>query len=262
MQLEGMRALITGAGSGIGQALAIEGARRNMRLALVGRRLEPLQQTLSLLTGRGHFAIGADVTKAMDRSSLAAAIEKRWRSLDILVNNAGIVPVGLLAETADDQLQSVIETNLLAPIALVREALPLLQRQRGSRVVNIGSVLGDIPYPLFAAYSATKSGLRGFSIAMRRELAPLGVGVTYAAPRAARTPASRPLHGLIQPFNMKLDSPESVAKRIWDAVARDGDSVYPPGPERLFVLIQHLLPRLVDRSIAKQFARVGKLNIS
>ena len=73
-------------------------------------------------------------------------------------------------------------------MAMVRDALPLLKKSKGARVVNIGSVLGDIPYPLFASYSATKAGLRGFSIALRRELAPLGIGVTYAAPRAHAHP--------------------------------------------------------------------------
>jgi NAD(P)-dependent dehydrogenase (short-subunit alcohol dehydrogenase family) len=157
----------------------------------------------------------------------------------------------------DAELQMVIETNLLGPMALARLAIPLLQRGQGARIVNIGSVLGDIPYPLFAAYSATKSGLRGFSIALRRELAPLGIGVTYAAPRATRTPASRPLQALIEPFRMKLDTPQAVAKSVWNAVAREADSIYPAGQERLFVLIQRLLPQLVDRSIAKQLSRVG-----
>ncbi len=174
-----------------------------------------------------------------------------------MVNNAGVVPVGPFVQITDDQLAAVMETNLLAPMALARQALPLLRRGKGARIVNIGSVLGDIPYPLFAAYSASKSGLRGFSIALRRELAPLGIGVTYAAPRATRTAASRPLQALIEPFKMKLDSPQAVAMSVWKAVAREANSVYPAGPERLFVLIQRLLPQLVDRSIAKQLSRVG-----
>ena len=256
MQFEGKRAVITGAGSGIGRALAIEGSERGIRLALMGRRREALDQILSKLTGTGHFVVTGDITIAADRLSLMVAVEKEWGGLDILVNNAGVIPFGPLIETTDDQLQAAIDTNLLGPMALVREALPLLRREKG-RVVNIGSVFGDIPYPLFAAYSATKAGLRGFSIALRRELAPLGIGVTYAALRATRTPASDPLQALIEPFDMKLDEPEAVAKFVWDAVARDADNVYPKGPERLFVLLQHLLPHVVDKSIAKQLSKVG-----
>jgi NAD(P)-dependent dehydrogenase (short-subunit alcohol dehydrogenase family) len=257
VRLEGKCAIITGAGSGIGRALAIEAAGRGVSLALAGRRREALQQTLLKLPGTEHFAFSADVTDPAGREALMKAVATRWGKLDMLVNNAGLVPVGPLAQISDDQLRAALETNLLAPMALARLATPLLQRGEAPRIVNIGSVLGDIPYPLFAAYSATKSGLRGFSIALRRELAPLGIGVTYAAPRATRTPASRPLQALIEPFRMKLDSPQAVAKSVWNAVAREANSSYPAGAERMFVLIQRLVPQLVDRSIAKQLARVA-----
>lgn len=257
MQLKDKRAVITGAGSGIGRALAIEAAGRGVSLVLTGRRREALQQTLLKLPGTEHFVVAGDITSPADRAALIDAISARWGKLDMLINNAGLVPVGPLAQTTDDELHAVLETNLLAPMALARMAVPLLKRGEGARIVNIGSVLGDIPYPLFAAYSATKSGLRGFSIALRRELAPLGIGVTYAAPRATHTAASRPLQALIEPFRMKLDSPQAVAKSVWNAVAREANSSYPAGAERMFVLIQRLLPQLVDRSIAKQLSRVG-----
>ena len=257
MQLKGKCAVITGGGSGIGRALAIEAAGRGMCLALFGRRREALQHAMLKLPGTGHFIVAGDVTEPADRKALLSTVDRRWGKLDMLVNNAGVVPVGPLISTSDSELGSAIATNLLAPMALARDAVPLLRQAEGGRIVNIGSVLGDIPYPLFAAYSATKSGLRGFSIALRRELAPLGIGVTYAAPRATRTAASLPLRALIEPFNMKLDMPQTVARSIWNAVAREADSVYPAGAERLFVLIQRLMPHVVDRSIAKQFARVA-----
>jgi short-subunit dehydrogenase len=258
--LDGKLAVITGAGAGIGRALAIEAAARGVRLALFGRRLAPLQETLSKLLGTGHLLIEGDVTSPADRAALMAAIDHRWGRLDILINNAGIVSAGPLRDVTDDELRLIVETNLLAPIALVRQAMPLLQRANRPRIVNIGSLLGDIPYPLFAVYSATKSGLHGFSVALRRELAPLEIGVTYAAPRATRTASSHVLGGLIEPFRMKLDDPEAVARSIWKGVGREMDSVYPPGPERIFVLLQRLLPQLVDRSIARQLARVSHVS--
>jgi short-subunit dehydrogenase len=256
MQLEGMRAVITGSGSGIGRMLAIEGARRGVRVGLAGRRREALHATLSKLPGLDHFAYVADITASADRKSLSAVVHSQWGGLDILVNNAGIVPVGPFAEATDDQLRAVVETNLLAPMALTRVMLPLMGRSGPARIVNVGSMFGDIPYPLFAAYSATKAGLRGLSGALRRELAPMGVGVTYASPRATRTVAARPMKRLIEPFNIKFDTAENVARRIWDAVERDADSVYPAGPERFFVLLQRLAPRLVDRAVAKQLAKI------
>ena len=255
MQLEGKRALITGAGSGIGQRLAIEAATRGISLIITGRRPEALSETLAKLPGKTHYAFNADVTKAEDRTALVEAVSAHWGALDILVNHAGVVPVGSLAGSTDDELETAVATNLVAPISLIRQALPLLGRGETARVVNIGSVLGDIPYPMMAVYSATKSGLRGFSIALRRELESLGIGVTYAAPRATRTAAAKALGPLVDAFGLKLDPPDAVARRIWDAVARDAKSVYPPGPEKMFVLVERLFPNIVDKSVAKQLAK-------
>jgi NAD(P)-dependent dehydrogenase (short-subunit alcohol dehydrogenase family) len=250
MRLDGKKALITGSGSGIGRSLAIEAAKRGIRVALTGRRPQALEETLSQLAGGGHIVLPADVADPGDRKKLIAGIRARWDGLDLLVNNAGVMPVGPLGTMTDEDLRVALETNLLAPMALVREALPLVKQSEGARIVNIGSVFGDIPYPLYAPYSATKAGLRGFSIALRRELAPLGIGVTYAAPRATNTPAAR------SPFEMTLDAPEAVAKFVWNAVAREANAIYPPGPERMYVLIQRLFPHVIDKAIAKQFARV------
>ena len=113
-------------------------------------------------------------------------------------------------------------------------------------------MFGDIAYPLFSAYSASKFALRGLSIALRRELKEFGVGVTYAAPRATNTDAASAFGRLVAPMQMRIDDPAKVARDIWTAVARDADSVYAKGPERFFVLVQRLFPQLVDRSIEGQ----------
>jgi len=96
-------------------------------------------------------------------------------------------------------------------------------------LVNVGWVFGDIAYPYFAACSASKFGLRGFSDALRRELSGEGVTVTYAAPRATPTAASGAFGHLVEPLRMTLDSPEAAARRIWEAVARGEREAYPRG---------------------------------
>jgi short-subunit dehydrogenase len=247
--------LITGAGSGIGRALAVEAAKRGMAVALVGRRPETLEATAALLAGPVPvLVLAADVTQPEERRRLALRVDQAWGSLNTLVNNAGVVEGGPVSEIDDDALERVFETNAIAPIALAREFLPLLRNRKPSRVVNIGSVFGDIPYPGFAAYSASKFALRGFSIALRREWAKLGISVTYAAPRATRTAAAAAFGPLIEAAKMTLDEPDRVARQIWDAVERGDHSVYPRGAERVFVLAQRLFPRLVDRALAKQAA--------
>ena len=255
MLLEGKRTLITGAGSGIGRALALEASRLGMRVALCGRRAEALAETLSGMapTGR-HLRLRGDITNPAVRRGMRDHLWRQWGGLDVLVNNAGVIAIGPLAYATDAEFEQMMATNVVAPLALTREMLPLLRRAMPSRVVNVGSMFGDIPYPLFAAYSASKFALRGLSIALRRELRSYGVGVTYAAPRATKTDASRMLDPLVEPMQMRMDSPARVAAEIWHAVAKDRDTIYAKGPERLFVLVQRLLPRLVDRAIAAQMA--------
>ncbi len=255
MQLEGKRALITGAGSGIGRALAIEASRRGMIVALGGRRGDALAETLAMMSPSGrHMRLRGDVTVPAVRRGIRDHLWRQWGGLDVLVNNAGVIPVGPLACASDAELEQVMATNVVAPLALTREMLPLLRRAAPSRVVNVGSMFGDIPYPLFAAYSASKCALRGLSIALRREIKSYGIGVTYASPRATRTSAADAMAPLAAPMQMRFDQPDRVAAQIWRAVTKDADSAYGKGPERLFVLLQRLLPKFIDRAVAAQMA--------
>lgn len=253
MPRDGRRVLITGGGSGIGRALAIEAARRGDSVALCGRRSDALAETAAALPA-DPILIQADITVADDRARIVARLEEAWGGLDVLVNNAGVVAGGPADRLGDAALEAMLRTNILAPIALTRDLAPLLRAARPARVVNIGSMFGDIAYPGFAAYSATKFALRGFSSALRREWHPHGIGVTYAAPRATRTAAAAAFQDLIVATGMALDDPDRVARQIWDGVAAGRDEIYPRGAERLFVLIQRLAPKLIDRALARAAA--------
>jgi short-subunit dehydrogenase len=129
--------------------------------------------------------------------------------------------------------------------------LPSLEAAQG-RVVNVGSVFGDIAYPFFAAYSATKFGLRGFSDALRRELSGRGVGVTYIAPRATQTAAEAEFAALVEPMDMTMDTPARVATQAWDAIEAGKRESFPRGKERLFVKIQRLFPSIIDKAVGAQ----------
>ncbi len=250
MPRDRQRVLITGAGSGIGRALAVIAAQRGMSVALSGRRRDALEATVALLgAGGNHLVLPGDITEGADRRRLVDRLMSEWGSLDILINNAGIVEGGELAAFDDAALARIFNTNVIGPMALTRDLLPLLQRARPSRVVNIGSVFGDIPYPMFTAYSASKFALRGFSIALRREWKQQGIGVTYAAPRATRTAALAPVERLMP--KVRADPPERVARQIWQGISRGASSVYAPGPERLFVFLQRVFPRVIDRALSR-----------
>jgi short-subunit dehydrogenase len=247
--------LITGAGSGIGRALSVEAAKRGMVVALCGRRQTALEATGALLgQGSPHLIIPADITIPQDRRRVVEIVNDQWKALDVLVNNAGVVEGGALEKFDDDAITRTFLTNVMAPMALTRDLMPLLVAARPSRVVNIGSVFGDIAYPQFSGYSASKFALRGFSNALRREWKQTGIGVTYAAPRTTRTDAAVAFDELIANAKMNVDTPAQVAQRIWRSVASGHDSIYAPAPERIYVLIQRIFPQIIDWALSRQAA--------
>jgi short-subunit dehydrogenase len=235
-------ALITGAGSGIGRALAIEAARAGYDLVLVGRRQAQLEETAALLIAGKVRLVKADITTPDGRAAIVAAAGER---LDILVNNAGRLAVGRLTDLGDEEIAQTVGTNLTAPVQLTRDLVPALSVAQG-RIVNIGSMFGMIAFPYFSAYSATKFALRGLSDALRRELSEFGIAVTYVAPRATRTPAQGAFAHLVEPFGMVLDDPERVAKRAWEGIMAGRKTIYPGVGERVFALLQALAPSLID----------------
>ncbi len=253
MKLQASRIIVTGASSGIGQALARHLAGAGARLLLVGRRQAALEETLATLAGEGHGLFAGDVTEAGVRQALVDRAQDVLGGLDALVNNAGVSHYGLFAAEDAALMARILETNLLAPMALSRAVLPVLLAQGRGRIVNVGSVFGSIGFACFASYSASKFGLRGFSEALRRELADTGVGVTYVAPRATRTAINSPLaYRMMEALKMRLDTPEAVAAQIAAAMAAGRDEVCLGWPEKLFVRLNGLWPRLVDRALRGQ----------
>lgn len=258
MRPDAPHVLITGGGSGIGRALAIEASRTGAEVAICGRRADALEETASLMnTPSEVLTIQADLTLASGRADVIDAVARHWGHLDILVNNAGVVEGGAHEILDDTTTERMFATNVLAPMALTKSAFPLLMASTGrqKRVVNIGSVFGEIAYPEFAAYSASKFALRGFSSALSREWRAHGIDVTYAAPRATRTDAAAAFSGLIARTGMSLDTPDAVARRIWTAIRAGRRRVYPAGPERLFILLQSLAPALIDRALSTKPAK-------
>jgi len=173
------RALVTGASSGIGQAIARQLARHQARLVLLARRKERLERLAAELRQLGTPAevVAGDVTDPAVRRQAVQTAAERFDGLDVLVNNAGIGALGLFAEVDDRQMRRVMEVNFFAAVEMTREALPLLRRSDRPMVVNIGSVLGHRAAPHYTAYCASKFALRGWSQSLRVELASEGIDV-------------------------------------------------------------------------------------
>ncbi|MEX5299650.1 SDR family NAD(P)-dependent oxidoreductase [Kocuria sp. CPCC 205292] len=212
MDLTDRSILLTGAGSGIGRALALELAQHPTRLALVGRRSEPLEEVAALVRRQGAEAvvISADLTADGAPAQVVAAAQEQLGGVDVLINNAGNVRAGRLEAIEESEVLAQIALNLTAPILLTRAALPALRASGEGLVVNVSSGLGLLGMAFYATYGATKAGIAHFGEALRRELHGEGVHVLNVFPGATDTPmmdssGARAEHGF------DYESPEAVA---------------------------------------------------
>ncbi len=255
MKLESQRILVTGAAGGIGKCLCALLAARGARLGLLDRgptAVTALIQDVGQLP-TDSIIIEADITQAEDRRHAVQQMNSSFGGIDALVNLAGILDFRPFEESDPGTIAKVLQINIEAPILLTREVLPQLTAQGRGRIVNVGSMFGSIAFPCFAAYSASKFALRGFSQALRRELYDSGVGVTYISPRAVKT-AFNPavIHHMAEQGLMRMDEIEWVAAKIVKAMEQNRDEVYIGFPESWFARINAIAPGLVDKSITKQ----------
>jgi NAD(P)-dependent dehydrogenase (short-subunit alcohol dehydrogenase family) len=179
--------LITGCSSGIGAALAREFARRGKRVYATARRAE----ALAALEAAGIRGLVLDVN---DDASIARALDTVSREagrLDLLVNNAGFSQVGAVIDLTREDLRRQYETNVIAPMAVTAQAVPLLRAavaQNGSAVVaNVGSIVGLFTTPFAAAYCSSKAAVHSLTDALRMELAPFGIHVVSIQPGGVRS---------------------------------------------------------------------------
>jgi short-subunit dehydrogenase len=262
MKLQGCRTLLTGAGSGIGRCLAKELGKRGARLVLVGRHGGNLAAVADEINSSGGSAVAVihDLAIAENHVRLTARTRKLLGGIDLLINNAGVSSFGEYALETPEDISNLINTNISAPLLLTRAVLPGLLDAGYGRIVNVGSILGSIGFPHFAAYSASKFALRGFSEALRRELAGSGIGVTYAAPRTTRTTInSDAVYKLSSTNGAAVDEPAAVASAIIEAIVNDRNEIYIGWPEKLAVRLNALLPRLISLAIGKQAAAARNL---
>ncbi|WP_374582384.1 SDR family oxidoreductase [Pseudoduganella sp.] len=251
------RAVLTGAGGGIGSAIARRLAPQADALLLVGRQPAPLAALRAELDpeldGKVQVVCG-DLTAATTLDAIEQAA-RAMGGVNLLVNNAGISQFHSFETQAPEAIRAMLDTNLLAPMLLTRRLLPLLHQAPAAQVVNIGSVFGLLGYPGFAAYGASKAGLKGFSQALRRELSDSAITVRYFAPRATRTAInSTEVNAMNSALGTAEDSPETVAAAFADFLAGSAWQATMGRKESLFVLLNRLLPALPDGAIRKQLA--------
>lgn len=255
MQLSASRVLLTGATGGMGRAIVAALCAQGAQVLVVGRQDQALQALVERFPGQVS-CLQADLRQAADRASVLRQAQQLG-DINLLINAAGINHFGLFENMAEQTISDLIDTNLSATLQLTHLLLPLLRSQPQSCVVNIGSTFGSIGYPGFSVYCATKFALRGFSEALRRELADTNVGVLYIAPRATRTEMNNAaVEAMNAELQVSMDSPELVAERLVQALDADLREVHLGFPEWLFVRLNGLLPRLVDKALRRQLPTI------
>jgi len=261
MTITGSRILLTGATGGIGRELALQLARHGARLALAGRdqlRLEALTNRITTAGGDAAFLLH-DLARPDTQCDLVRQATEVLGGLDVLINNAGVSRFMPYEEDDAASISALMTVNLVAPMLLTRCALEHFRGSNTGHIVNIGSALGALGLPFFSAYSASKFGLRGFSEALRRELAGSDIKVTYVAPRTTATGMnSDAVRALMAESGAKVDDPGVVAETIINALAQGRNEVHIGWPERLLVRLNALLPRLVDRALAGNTAMAAR----
>ncbi|HWD85684.1 MAG TPA: SDR family NAD(P)-dependent oxidoreductase, partial [Solirubrobacteraceae bacterium] len=206
--------LITGATGGIGQAVARAFASRGAQLILSGRRQQVLDSLAAQLGGR---AVVCDMASREDVQRLIDSVGP----VDVLIANAGLPATGHITELSQAQLDTMLEVNLRAPIALARGLIPgMVQRRRG-HLVFVSSLSGKVASPLSSLYSASKFGLRGFALAVRQDLRGTGVGASSILPGFVSDAGLFADSGAELPRGVGTKTPDDVAAAVITAVQRN-----------------------------------------
>jgi short-subunit dehydrogenase len=241
-------ALVTGASSGIGAATARELAKRGARVVLAARRADLLAEQVAAITNAGGqaTAIEADVADSAALERLANDAVAVYGRVDALINNAGIGSGKRYERMEPEDIERMVSVNLMAPLLLTRLLLPgMLERKRGS-VVCVASVSGLIATETL--YSATKFGVRGFALSLRRELRGTGVNVSVVSPGFIRT-------DLTAWRRAPMPGPEIVANAIAGLLTRPRREVVVPASYLGAVAVERLAPWIVDRALGGRRSR-------
>ncbi len=262
--------LITGASSGFGADAARLFAREGAVVILAARRVDRLTALAEKirLEGGQAYAMPLDVTEQNQIEETVQTVVDHFGRIDILFNNAGFGRLDWL-ENLDPQgdINSMLRVNLIGLVQMARAVLPQMYRQGAGHIINMVSVAGRIAAPQYSVYSATKYGVRGFTEALRREAAPLGVKVSGIYPGPAETEFSLHTGQNKARSNAKMAkllrlSSETVARRVVRLARHPRRTVILPGYYRLAFLIDQLFPGLVDwvlaEVIVKRFHRLGR----
>jgi len=265
-ELNGLRAIVTGASRGIGRLTAERLAEKGVAVVLAARSGDALEIVAKGILDRGGRAVvcPADLTTAAGREAVVAAAEREFGGLDVLVNNAGVASWGHFATSNEAILRTVLETNFFAPAELIRAAYRLLKDGKTPIVVNVASLCGKHGMPAWPEHSASKSALVGLTESLRGEFVRFGIDVALVVPGLTRShDLSKHLlrkDGKAELNFDKATPPEKVAEAIVEAVQSGRRQTLVGRDTRLLLFAHRLFPRFVDRMIAKKVTKLYATN--
>jgi len=259
-QLAGTRALVTGASSGVGRAVALELARRGVRVLATGRRVERLAALADEAAGMAGGPLlyeAGDITSSEVRRHLVDVANQRLGGLDLIVAAAGGGAIGSFRDASPDTLAEIMDVDFVAPAELVRVALPSLRAGRDPAIVLVGSILGYHPLPLHAEYCAAKASLRSLAGTLRMELAEDGIGVLLASLGPTESEFWNHLLTGHRPdwSRGRAMSASRTARIIVRAVVWRRREVLPGWRAKGFAFAARLFPRLIDRAMMRRMRR-------
>ncbi len=225
-RLDGKVIWITGASSGIGEALAYALRARGARLVLSARRLDRLNDVRERCGGEGVSLLPFDVASGEPAAPIVRAAAAAFGSIDVLVNNAGVSQRSRAVETDPAVVRSIMSTNFFGPVWLSTELVRYWRERRSAgQIVVVTSAVGKLATPLRSAYSASKHAAHGYFNALRAEVARDGIGVLLVVPGYVRTEISFAAlngdgtrHGVLDPGQARGIRPADAAERIARAI--------------------------------------------
>ena len=218
MRLTNKTAIITGGGSGIGQACAWAFYQEGANVVLFGRREDKLKETAQELGSRA-MTVSGDMTRTEDLDRLVQETLSKFHRIDILVNNAGLFKGGLLHEISDEQYDEMMNINMRAVFQLTRRVLPVMMEQKSGNIIHISSILGIIAVPQVAVYNISKGALNQFSRSIAVEYGSYGIRSNSICPGLIETDMTADLmkdEALMQEWSKgypigRFGKPEDVA---------------------------------------------------
>jgi NAD(P)-dependent dehydrogenase (short-subunit alcohol dehydrogenase family) len=253
---------ITGGGSGLGRAMALEFASRGSKLAVSGRRLERLEETVEALKAKGveALAVQCDVTDEQSQAAAVKAVVDRFGRLDVVVANAGFAVDGRFRKISVDQWRRQFETNVVGTAITVQQALPELEKTKG-RIALISSVASMISYPRGSAYGSSKAAVRSLGLCLSQELHGTGVSCTTIHPGFVESEIGQVSNDGVYDGGRKDMRPakllwktEPAAKRMVGAIERRKIEYVFTGHGHLIAFMGRHFPGLVHLLVTR-FAR-------